>query len=295
MNTRARVTPPIGEYEEDDGAVTRTIMAPRSRQEPVALPHEPQPRSAKDPAYIDLTDSMPSKFMFYPFDTLSIRPFTWGELKKMYKAVVTKDFNTLAEAVNSTIDRNVFELTVGDFWFVMYWLRMNSFKKAPFTVKWSCHDENHHLRVRMGELETSTLSNDHVASMSNVKVLFADPTPIADLVALAKEEHGIHLYPATVADMVGTAKMLDNVEDAGELWLSKYASNINRQYGNTLPDRMKYLEENDISPDFGSCVDEFIVVANHGIIETVTVNCKGCGAPAEITVSVDALSFFPSI
>jgi hypothetical protein len=95
--------------------------------------------------------------------------------------------------------------------------------------------------------------------------------------------------------MVESSRLLADDADAGDLWLSKYASNLNRQYGATVAERMKYLEDTNVDPDFTTVVDKFIQVCDHGVVEELKVICSGCGASTEITVSVDALSFFPNL
>jgi hypothetical protein len=75
---------------------------------------------------------LPSRFIPYSsrylsdkcFDKLLIRPISINELKLISLAVTTKDIRNLVRAVGLVISQPVEYLTVGDFFYVMMWLRV---------------------------------------------------------------------------------------------------------------------------------------------------------------------------
>lgn len=80
---------------------------------------------------------LPSNFVPYLFKTISIRRFFPTDLSKIYKANIEGNFTHLVDALDATVDQDIRELTIPDFYFIMYWQRINSYLKSPFTVKWN--------------------------------------------------------------------------------------------------------------------------------------------------------------
>ena len=80
--------------------------------------------------------SLPSGFIFYDFDTLKIRKFEIRDLAKMYKVMKNQSYSLFKEVIQGCIDRDINLLTTGDFKYICYWLRLNSYPKSPMTVEW---------------------------------------------------------------------------------------------------------------------------------------------------------------
>lgn len=79
---------------------------------------------------------LPSNFIFYDFDTLNVRKFELRDLSKMQKVVKTASNKLFKEVIQGCIDKDVNLLTPGDFKYICYWLRLNSYPKSPMPIEW---------------------------------------------------------------------------------------------------------------------------------------------------------------
>lgn len=89
---------------------------------------------AEHPDYIRF--ELPSRFLFYPFKSLSIRRITFPDLLKINKATKGKVVSVLLDALQATIDRDIRDLTVPDFYAILFWHRLESYTKTPFMVRY---------------------------------------------------------------------------------------------------------------------------------------------------------------
>lgn len=291
-----------------------------------------QSPSAKDSRYIQLP-ALPSDFHFYPFDSLSIRRFNILDLKKLYYAHSTNDFRALVEVINNTIDRNAFDLTHGDFWYLMYWQRIHSYSKNPMRIESECRSKKHEKMIKeaKSKKERNRLKKGRKNVLylkdSNVKFIKLENKDELNTFVTEAEynsEYRTAFYPARMVDVVDSLEMMEKftederdeakvvsdpelaslrisrkaAEFSGEDWWNNYASNIHPKHGKTLEERRSYMEqlaEQDIGQDFISDAETFLRLSRHGVIESVYVNCEVCGESMEEPISIDSLSFFPDI
>ena len=78
----------------------------------------------------------PSHFVPYDFDNLQIRKLNVRDLSKIYQATTDESFSVLVDSIDDTINQNVRELTIQDFYFILYWQRIHSYPKSPFSIVW---------------------------------------------------------------------------------------------------------------------------------------------------------------
>ncbi len=99
---------------------------------------------------------LPSRFAFYGFTDLYVCPFRAKHLGKLQKANREQSLLAMVEAVSAVCYTTApafagrpmaFELTLPDFFFVLYWLRLNSFTKSNYVHHAECKDKNHKKRV----------------------------------------------------------------------------------------------------------------------------------------------------
>lgn len=141
--------------------------------------------------------------------------------------------------------------------------------------------------------------------------------------AVAAKPHGIMLATTTMSDLVEEAELMEQhirnekarmngveitdidevlegiIENQQDELLVELASYIHRSYGETLADRMKYLiarakdDPSVLGFEFYDDVLEFQRLITHGVDETVTVVCRGCGGATTFNVELDVSDFFP--
>lgn len=94
---------------------------------------------SQDSRYHDL-GTLPSNGIPYKgrMDALFIRPFHFPELQLLSRSAQLNEVSHLIRAVNNCITHDVYDLTIGDFYYVLLWLRMYSMPKSPYIIPWHC-------------------------------------------------------------------------------------------------------------------------------------------------------------
>jgi len=98
---------------------------------------------------------LPSNFVSYDWDNLYIRPFRVGDLQKLAYAR-EQGLKVIIDVIGGCINRNVRELTIGDFIFILYWERIHSYVKSPLKFSYVSKYGN---------------TNDVVVNESNLKIV----------------------------------------------------------------------------------------------------------------------------
>jgi hypothetical protein len=277
---------------------------------------------------------LPSLFLPYDFKRIHVRQLTRGEIKAIIRARASGSYRHLLQAIGQTLDVDPLQLTLGDFWYLMYWHRINSYKKSPFVVSWECKEEAHVKRTELDPedesgkyLPKASLGNTLQINRSNIKEITIDQEKyLAAAQHLFDEYNGMQVTPSTVGDFA------DMMEESEEEELKKQTKQ--HKLGNTEPDdedelmKLLYelqeevadaevklfgyryaalvhrvhgdtLQERDdyldqFPPEVTDDLETFLQAAEHGVNEKFHVTCAGCGASKEIQSSLDALAFLPA-
>lgn len=272
------------------------------------------PYAEKNPGYYDVSADLPSQFVFYPYDTLSVRALTVQEAKKIFQAQTMKSMRIMVEAVSACLqpDRSAFDLTKGDFYFLLYWLRIQSFKKSPYVLSFTCSNFDHIQKVVNEEKPKESLFNEQtVHKVGELDILNPDTKKIEDQIVIIQNEYNLATYPVLMRDIVDQDEFVQKdekgktlVDEEGTplppsndvLWTAKYASVLSPyKHGRTLQERMAYFDALTVSPDLLGDLDYLIQILNHGVQESTSVSCKECGAKMDVSISINALTFFPAV
>lgn len=276
---------------------------------PSTLPEVVKPLSETDPAYSSLP--LPSNFQWYSFKQLSVRPLRVPEIKKIWAAHVSDSLRAFIEAINPAMDQDLFDLTVGDLYAVMFWLRLNSYTKAQYSVQWSCNHKDHIKKVMEGPKKAKkgegvdhswtpeSLANTHIVQSTSVEEV--QMRPLEEIAEFMKSmdlvQKGIAFYPSTVRDMVEIAEMSREPEfDAGDDYLCRYATYLDRRHGATLQDRATFMMTDPrFTPDDTIQMNTMIDYLTHGVRESIKLPCKKCSASNSVAIPIDARTFLPSL
>lgn len=81
---------------------------------------------------------LPSKLIPYSFhaEGFHIRPLRGLDILGIVAAEENGNFSALLDVLNGCVSQDIRELTTGDFRFIMYWLRLNSYPATPYSVNW---------------------------------------------------------------------------------------------------------------------------------------------------------------
>lgn len=105
-----------------------------------------------------------SQFFYYEWKSIKIRPFTLEELDLIHLTNSTKELLPLIQAIDNTINRDVFDLTLGDFELLCFWQRMNSYKQNKMAITWKCNEKLCPNKNCHGKKKIS------IVNMSNLKI-----------------------------------------------------------------------------------------------------------------------------
>lgn len=314
------------EQDEPEQPVAQTVSKNRPRLPLLSITGHRNVTAAYEDIWL------PSEFVAYPWKDLQIRRFNIEELRALIRARTSGNLRHLIRAVDGTLSRPITDLTQGDFWYIMYWHRLNSYKKSPFVIEWVC-DHDDHLRkvggvdLAEGEapLAPETLRNLLTVSKSNLDTAAIDKDAYEKLREQILAEYGVHVRPQNVVDFISAvdedeeleherklarekqeaavaagdvdAFLADDDEEVGanedRSFIYRYAALIDNQHGESLADRAEWL--NSQEPDLLVDLEDFLKVSDHGVTESWTVVCKECGAPKIVKQSLDALTFLPSL
>lgn len=252
-----------------------------------------------DSRYQDI-GNLPSNFYPYPGETkMYIRPFTIKELKLVSKAAILKDMSHLIRAVDLVCSMDAGNLSVGDFYYVLMWLRIHSMPKTPYVVEWHCGEavlQHRQTGERLANDETFEIPKDEknwkveqckahnseVVHMTNVEILTLDETNFDGI-----PQNGIVEYDFP------RARNIQEVQEAlldPEMQLIVGAAQWVKS-GDTLADKISILEA---QPDLQAFDDAAVLQESieHGVVEDTTLTCRECLKRTPHTLAVDALTFF---
>jgi len=279
---------------------------------PNMVPNPQPPMTPMDTTDMTTVD-LPSRFAYYTFKDLYVKPLRVPHLAKMSKAADASSMQLIAEVVSSVLatpngEKNIgFKLSVNDLNAVLYWLRANSFKKNTMKVGHTCSNPHHHEKVMEGLLSRQSLDNESVHDVSKLEVVYLDPKPDPEyfhvVVDLGGKQYRIDLRPETVLDSI---EFLDDPRFVDESWqyLARAASmldldsafpRLDKETGVhkrwTLLEKIQVVEDHLTTDDTLLVLEFSELVDRFGINEFVQVKCKECGHEEQIKLVVDARTF----
>ena len=103
---------------------------------------------------------LPSGNLFYNFDSITIRPFEITDLARLARAIKRKDIVMINDVLDCVVDVDLRDLWMGDYRYIMYWLRINSLTKIPYTLNWtSFYGNRNTTQVTQTDLQFSMLTD----------------------------------------------------------------------------------------------------------------------------------------
>jgi hypothetical protein len=256
-----------------------------------------------DPEGVSL--GLPSKFAFYNFKDVYVKPFKGKHLSKLSRAHAEGSLQQLVEVVSSVLSTTTpgvgplgFELTLPDFTFVLYWLRQNSYTKSSFIHKTQCNNPAHIAQVREGLLAPETLQIAEIIRKGQLTVVDLDDLPDPEYFKFPADVP-FYFTPATMRTAIEFAESPKmQAEDHEEFeYLAQLGSFIQHvgflsdpQGYWTVDQRAHAMEEAEGSEI--QLIKEFEeALQGYGVEEKINVTCKVCGASRMTKVVLDAHSF----
>lgn len=243
---------------------------------------------------------LPSRFAFYGFEDLYICPFKSGHLAKLSRAHAESSLQQVVETVSTVIytstpdcSKLAFDLTLPDFYFVMYWLRQNSFTKATYIHKDICENKAHIDKVQSGELQVDSLRLTQVVNNSTVKTLELESIPDPEIFQFDADTPLIFNPPKMrdVLEFLDDPLMQDPNTRTEFSYLAQQAAHVQgRDQWLSLKDRIALVENLDL--DSVLLINQYQkLLKSYGVQEKIRMNCKVCGASKDSILSLDASTF----
>lgn len=273
--------------------------------------------------------ALPSRFAYYGFKDLYVRPLLARHIAKLQKAHREQSLLPIVEAVASVVFTTdpryqgrpiAFDLTLPDFYMVLYWLRMNSFTKSNYVHKTRCNGQAHlkrvedHMRlaeyeqqvrtqklsaeeferIRAAALPESSLDISQVITKSELKVIELEKIPDPQVYHFS-DTSSMVFRPPTMRDVVEFSEAPELQDDNKReefSFLAQLATHIQHfELDLSLAQRVQIVE--NATADQVELIQQFEKeLGDYGVVDTVKVTCKECGHVRETRLNISAHSFF---
>jgi hypothetical protein len=328
-------TPGIGEPQDRPGFIQPPNPNPNLQnqqyppsfstlaQSPASTVNPPQQRPKQDQevatAFVNdgrylLLSDLPSRYLFYDFSELWIRPFTPNEARLLHMAKVSGNLTYIVSAVAACISKKISSIIIEDFEFCLYWLRLNSYPTKPFTVTWTCNQKITEVLSDEDEMDFTEETEPPADPKEPVEEKFCpakNSTMVtsSNLVTIPLESDfvlpkGLALPTMAVFEEIWELRdRLENLEEdeedfeqqredlMGDIYLMNIAQWIAQ--GRNLQEKLEILK-NSPNLEFQSELEISIAkVPNFGVSEDLDVQCVVCGGTSRRRLSLDYLTFFP--
>nr|DAF93679.1 MAG TPA: baseplate protein [Myoviridae sp. ctshb19] len=253
--------------------------------------------------------NLPSRLIPYAVKTINAQPFRPMHLPYLSEAILTKNDAPLIEAVGQVIDFDVNQLTDGDFYYILTWLRFAS-RSLPIYAEWDCEgvvftregdesgkiytiaeiDSMHEQWDAAKDTEAQAHMenpfeivfieqdcdhhNKQLAKFEDFKVKFIDESPLDPELD----------YPR-VRDLVAYKELGSDVRNQIVIGPVRYLKE-----GRTLHERLHSLEKVEMELFDKAAFAHFTY--DHGVLQRIYKKCEKCGTDHPFDVSIDAASFF---
>lgn len=281
--------------------------AARKPQPIVRMVEDDKPKvETATPPVTPMTDAsaqsvdLPSKFHYYPFKDLYVRPLRLPQMAKISAGRDTGDLQKQVEAISSLLstpngDKDIaFKLTMADYMAVLYFLRMTSFSKQQMRVTSYCENQKHNQDVAEGKLPQASLKIETVVLKSDLRTVYLDKAPDPDYYSVTVDGIKIPFGPETLSD---TIQFLAHPLWADEefQYKSRIAAVLRLDEATGKPwtwdQRIKFVEEYMMPEDAVRALEFASLMDEYGVVETVETVCKGCGSKGVATLTCDPLTF----
>lgn len=295
LSMQDRFTPKQGLYPSQvqvAGSLQAQPAMPAPAAFVIATPLTDADRSAE---YLPL--QLPSNFLYYPFKKLSVKLVRGVQQAKLVRAAKERSTRLTVEAITSLLGDgiNAADLTVPDFFYVMYWLRMASYTAYPFNHVAQCTNARHLADVGEGKKTVASLKTVHQITRTNLVETALEAAPVVPEIIRAA---GINVKPHTMKDVIDIQELPEAEDHAEREYLAEIASMLSpAQEGpwamatGSFAERMELAERLPADVTRALLHEWAVSCSAYGVQESIIVKCQGCGAEIKTDVSISAPNF----
>lgn len=233
-----------------------------------ANPGKAPPAPAEAPASLH-TVELPSRGLLYEPGTIGasvqLSPFTVGQVRALKAVTKSADPATTEQIIVDAVGRSLHEadaldLTMGDFRFLMYWLRLNSYDPFQFTVRVTDAHGN---------------GQEYVMTKSDLVVTAIDPGKLLDTARFGGVSMRDHIA-------------IMRIDDPGKAWVASHAAYLR---GGTLDERIERLGREPLATI--ADIRRHTADSNHGVEEYALITQEGHTEAVRVQIKLDVADFFP--
>lgn len=303
MESRARHM----QRDEDKGSIVRgespVISDNQSRIYKTPIPAAPVSDSTG--TVLDL----PSQFFYYDFKDIRVHPLRALHLAKLSRSSNKESLRMMCEVFSTILTTSnpsyadvplAFHLTIPDFYWILYYVRLNDYSKTSYRHRTVCRDPDHVGKVERGELKPESLRIEQVIERTDMKdTVLEQPFSMTPVLESMQERYDIRFQPATMLDVIEITDLLDQLmnEESPEVadvsFLSVLASCFVFNTDDSIQRRVQLASTFSI-PEVEEVKALTDIIEDYGVEEYIKTTCKECGASRTTKVEIDASSFLPS-
>lgn len=279
----------------DSAPVTEVPLQEKLDVETTVLPTKVRPVTRAKEKVIDgrfiVMEDLPSNFHPYPGrDHILVRPFSVTELKLIARSIETGDADFITQAIDNCVNIDVYDLVISDYFFLYYWLRIQSYPNTPHYMEWKCDEVK----------DSKTCDHENVTPLTQkeLKVVYLndlgfdsallDPRLDFPRVRLLQD---LNIAEADKKSLTDGAKK-DVTFSMDDILLVNAAKWIKE--GDTLREKIEILEaQGDL--ELYEKASKTNKALSFGVYEYAMVSCSRCGAKRRYRVLLDAPRFFPFV
>lgn len=243
-----------------------------------------------------LEPMLPSNYLVYDWPTkLRIRTLRLEDVESLISAAHQDDEFLVADTIGRCIDQPVGDLTIGDYYYLLYWLKLNSFTKSPMLIKWGCPacEEREKIRRDLPKdyqwtlVEQQSFKRTSQIVGNKPQIIPLNAADLIDLpaeIALPRVKHRIQFL-----DWVAATKPTPERRRTAE-----YAMYLK---GENFRDRLDYLLSTDDLSLYETAMAASFRLAEHGPSELANVKCsiQECGAEYEVPLVIQPTRFLSPV
>lgn len=246
---------------------------------------------------------LPSRYAPYSVKSIKVKPLTNADIKVLINAEQDSTSNAVVDVFRRRIEGiSLEELTVGDFWYVMYWIRYNTFIDQPMPVPWVCPEHACSTKnissLTEGDLTTIELPESFVEPF--VVVLPQERGELLVRLPRFGDDAAADEYLLKKKKESDALKRIDRESyhiDAGDKVFVMTAltleHTINPTTGQIMPldERVKFVMEY-LTPNDLYILGQEVKKYNHGVQNVATFKCAGCGKEQKVRFRLSMQAFF---
>lgn len=223
---------------------------------------------------------------FYPQD-IYVKPFNVLQVKTLSKIALTNDPIQLINLVGECINYDVKELYQDDFWYLLHWLRINSFMDFPHIIPWQCPacEYKNNTPLTPETLTYDEIKEDYVDGEMRMKF---DNFP-----------EGLYIRPQKVKDDITSRnfmkkKLIKESDMARAAIIMDLLLLTNPKNNMNLEELYKLYNEGKFTNDDFNAIAMFKKEYAWGVTDVARMKCDKCHEEVDVEYSFSLASFLPS-